>query len=65
MKYCVLQSLFYKKDFKEAQEYEYLKHVYTDTEIYEVVTAPTIIHYAGKPGKPWRMKNPYPDYFIQ
>ena len=62
LKYCVLQSLFYKKDFKEAQEYEYLKHVYTDTEILEVVTAPTIIHYAGKPGKPWRMKNPYPDY---
>ena len=21
-----------------------------------------MIHYAGKPGKPWRMKNPYPDY---
>ena len=21
-----------------------------------------IIHYAGKPGKPWRMRKPYKDY---
>lgn len=62
LKYCVLQSLFYKNDFHQANEYRYLKNVYSDTEIKDAKEHPAIIHYAGKPGKPWRMKNPYPDY---
>ena len=62
LKYCVLQSLTNFYDYKKASEYRYLKEIYTDSEIESARDYPTIIHYAGKPGKPWRMKNVYPDY---
>lgn len=62
LKYCLLQSLAYQEDFTKAKEYAYLKEVYSDEEIQEAKKSPAIIHYAGKPGKPWRMKNPYADY---
>lgn len=62
LKYCLLQSLKYNEDFSEAQEYKFLKNIYSDEEITEAKNNPAIIHYAGKPGKPWRMKTPYPDY---
>ena len=57
-KYCILQSLYYF-DYKKAQEYTYLKEIYTDEQL---KTIPAIIHYAGQLGKPWRMKKPYSDY---
>ena len=62
LKYCVLQSFMALKDFKLATEYSYLKDIYSDNEILEAKLYPAIVHYAGKMGKPWRMKNPYPDY---
>ena len=62
LKYCVLQSLFYLPDYKSAKEYSYLNKVYSDEEIQNSIKNVIIVHYAGKMGKPWRMKNPYPDY---
>lgn len=62
LRYCLLQSLAYNDDFSQAKEYAYLKEIYSDNKILEAKKNPGIIHYAGKPGKPWRMKNPYPDY---
>ena len=47
--YGTFQSIFYKDDVTKAGEYSFLKDIYS-------------IHYAGKPGKPWRMKKPYIDY---
>ena len=55
LKYCVLQSIYYQ-DYRLAQEYSYLKLVYSDDEIESARKSPVIIHYAGKPGKPWRLK---------
>ena len=62
LKYCLLQSLAYNKDFSVVKEYKYLKDIYSDKEILDTKSNPAIIHYAGKPGKPWRMKKTYPDY---
>lgn len=62
LKYCLLQGFAYQDDFRKTSEYEFLKEIYTDEEILEAKNNPAIIHYAGKPGKPWRMKNPYSDY---
>ena len=62
LKYCVLQSISYQENFKKISEYEFLKKIYTDEDILEAKNNPAIIHYAGKPGKPWRMKKPYSDY---
>ncbi|AIT09028.1 glycosyl transferase [Candidatus Francisella endociliophora] len=61
-KYCTLQSIFYLKELNQATEYIYLKDVYSDEELIDAKNNPAIIHYAGKPGKPWRMKKPYPNY---
>ena len=62
LKYCVLQSLIYQNDYKNTKEYKFLKTIYDDNKIEEVIKNPVIIHYAGRPGKPWRMKKPYNDY---
>ena len=62
LKYCLLQGFAYNDDIQKVQEYSYLKDVYSDEEILQAKTNPAIIHYAGKPGKPWRMKKPYKDY---
>lgn len=61
-KYCVLQSFLRLNDYKSAYEYLYLKDVYSDEEIIDAKNNPIIVHYAGKPGKPWRFKNPPSDY---
>lgn len=62
LKYCVLQGFFYNDDYTKIKEYEYLKFVYNDEEIQEAKNNTVILHYAGYPGKPWRMKKPYSDY---
>ena len=60
--YGVFQSIMYNEDLTKAHEYKYLKEIYTKEELEEIRKNPVMIHYAGDPGKPWRMKNPYPDY---
>ena len=61
-RYCVLQQIYYGEDFTKSNDYRYIKEVYSDEEIKKAIDKPVIIHYAGKPGKPWRMKKPYWDY---
>lgn len=61
--YCTLQSIFYLNSLSLSPEYhDYLSKVYSDSELLYAKNNPAIIHYAGKPGKPWRMKKPYTDY---
>lgn len=62
LKYCLVQSFIRNDDYTKAKEYEFLKDIYSDEEIKYAIQNPAIIHYAGKPGKPWRFKNPYKDY---
>ena len=64
LKYVALQSFFRCKDFIDIPEYVYLNKVYSDEEIFAAKNSPAIIHYAGKPGKPWHLKNPPEDYKI-
>ena len=60
--YGTFQSVMYNSDIHKAQEYDFLKTVFSDEEIENAKNNTLMIHYAGKMGKPWRMKNPYPDY---
>ena len=62
LKYCVMQSIYYNRDYKESAENLYLKGVYTEKEIEDSKADTVIVHYGGKPGKPWRLKKPYSDY---
>jgi len=60
--YGVFQSIMYNDDITQAHEYKFLKSIYSDEELLSAKKDPVMIHYAGYPGKPWRLKNPYPDY---
>ena len=62
LRYCLLQSLAYNKNLESAKEYSYLKDLYSTNDFMDAKSSPAIIHYAGKPGKPWRMKKTYIDY---
>ncbi|OIN83451.1 glycosyltransferase family 8 protein [Francisella sp. TX07-6608] len=61
-KYVTLQSIYYLNTIQEAPEYIFLKEIYSDDELLDAKNNPAIIHYAGSPGKPWRMKRPYKNY---
>jgi len=61
-RYGVFQSLYYFDDITTAKEYEFLKNVYLKEDLQREKENAVVIHYAGKLGKPWRMKNPYKDY---
>ena len=60
--YGTFQSFIYNDDITKAREYEFLKTIYSDEELKYAKANTIMVHYAGKMGKPWRMKNPYPDY---
>ena len=60
--YGTFQSIMYNLDFTNAQEYKFLKYIFTDEQLKNAKNNTIIIHYAGFPGKPWRMKKPYSDY---
>ena len=61
-RYGVFQSLYYNNDIKTAKEYEFLSKIYSDEVLEEEKKNTIMLHYAGKLGKPWRMKNTYSDY---
>ena len=61
-RYGTFQSIMYNQDIKNAEEYNFLKGIYTDEELINAKNNTVMIHYAGKMGKPWRMKMPYKDY---
>ena len=60
--YGVFQSVMFNEDITQAQEYEFLKGIYSVEDLQRAKENPVLVHYAGKMGKPWRMNNPYPDY---
>ena len=60
--YGTFQSVMYNDDITRAEEYAFLKGVFSDAELLDAKANTIMIHYAGRMGKPWRMKNPYPDY---
>lgn len=62
MRYVFLQSLFESKNFADADDYDYLKEIYSKQYIENEKDNVIIIHYAGKMGKPWLRKN-IPGYY--
>lgn len=60
--YGVFQSIYYNDDITKASEYSFLKGVFSDEELEQSKKDVVFVHYAGKMGKPWRMKHPYQDY---
>lgn len=60
--YGVFQSVFYNDDITKADEYKFLKGVYSLDELETAKKDVIFVHYAGDLGKPWRMKHPYADY---
>lgn len=61
-RYGVFQSMYYHKDWSGSYEYGFLKNVYSDKILRDEVKNVVMLHYAGKPGKPWRFKK-MPDDF--
>ena len=61
-RYGVFQSIYYNDDLTKSAEYNFLKYLYSEDEIKKEKENTIMLHYAGKPGKPWRIKNIYPDY---
>jgi len=61
-RYGTFQSIMFNDDVTKSHEYKFLKGIYSIEEIEKAKQNTIMIHYAGKMGKPWRMKNPYADY---
>ena len=61
-RYGVFQSLYYNDDITKSSEYGFLKNAYSREELESEKAKCIMLHYAGKMGKPWRFKHPYPDY---
>lgn len=61
-RYGVFQSMYYHNDWSGSNEYKFVKNVYSDDVLKDEVKNTIMLHYAGKPGKPWRFKNPPADF---
>lgn len=61
-RYGVFQSIYYSDDFNSSEEYKFLKLLYSDEELKNEKANTIMLHYAGNPGKPWRLKKTYKDY---
>lgn len=61
-RYVYLQSFYYNEDITKANEYGFVKKIYSDEELKTEKDNVVIVHYAGKPGKPWRFKKVPADY---
>jgi len=61
-RYGTFQSIYYHDDYSKSYEYSFIKHVYSDEEIEKEKANTVMLHYAGKPGKPWRLKHVPADY---
>jgi len=62
--YCVLESIYESDSIKDADEFPWLSKAYKYSDLEKAKIKPTIIHYAGKLGKPWRRIN-VPYYYRQ
>ena len=56
LNYCAFETLYEYTNIKDIPEYKKLKTMYSDEELIIAKNNPTIIHYAGKLGKPWQRK---------
>lgn len=68
--YCVLENIYHNKTIGKTKEYRWLKHVYSDDQLYDAKQNPKIIHYAGGSVKLWllpKLKIPkyYREYIIR
>lgn len=63
-RYGVFQSIYYHDDFTGGYEYSFLKHVYSNETLQKEKENTIMLHFAGKPGKPWRFKKP-PKEFLE
>ena len=61
-RYGVFQSLYYNDDWSDSNEYKFLKNVFSYDTLKDEVKNVVMLHYAGKPGKPWRRKHIPQDY---
>lgn len=61
-RYGVFQSMYYTDDWANSNEYKFVKNVYSDEILREEKKNVVMLHYAGKPGKPWRFKKMPEDY---
>ena len=61
-RYGVFQSMYYQDDWSMSNEYQFLKNVYSTDTLKKEVENVVMLHYAGKPGKPWRRKYIPEDY---
>lgn len=61
-RYVYLQGFYYNINIKSPWEYNFVKKIYTDEELLLEKENVVIVHYAGKPGKPWRFKHIPSDY---
>lgn len=62
LRYVMLQSIYNTAEIQNIEEFDYINSVYSIDEMKEEKKKTVIIHYAGKPGKPWLLKN-IPDYY--
>lgn len=60
LRYVGLQSILNCKNFDDISAA--LKQIHGLDAVMSTYVNPAIVHYAGKPGKPWRLKNPPADY---
>ncbi len=61
-KYGVFQSVMYNEDVTKADEYAFLKGIYTIEQLEKAKKDCIFVHYARDMGKPWRRKNPPKDF---
>ena len=54
--YGVFYSITHFDNIEYASEYKFLTSIYSKKQLEEAKQNPIFIHYAGKLGKPWRMK---------
>ncbi|MFK7744780.1 MAG: glycosyltransferase family 8 protein [Roseobacter sp.] len=54
LKYSVFEELYETEDVRLAQDYAYLKTLYSDDDLESVRNEPAVIHFAGRRGKPWQ-----------
>ena len=54
--YVTLEDVYESEDVTQSGDYCFLKSVYTPAELHRARSAPAIIHYAGRRGKPWQRR---------
>lgn len=64
LRYVFLESLYDNEHIADAEEWAFLKRVYSEEYVRKEREQVAIIHYAGRKGKPWLRRN-IPNYYFQ